>query len=75
MEITLKKHKEENKLLEYLLNDKKNLKDNELRFILLSSIGNAVIHSFSIDEVGSLIGAVKELWRIYTYLTDQISIY
>lgn len=52
---------EENKLLQYLLNDKKNLKDNELRFILLSSIGNAVIHSFSIDEVGSLIGAVKEL--------------
>lgn len=52
---------EENKLLEYLLNDKKNLKDNELRFILLSSIGNAVIHSFSIYEVESLIGAVKEL--------------
>ena len=52
---------EENKLLQYLLNDKKNLKDNELRFILLSSIGNAVIHSFSIDEARSLIGAVKEL--------------
>ena len=52
---------EENKLLEYLLNDKKNLNDNVLRFILLSSIGNPVIHSFSIDEARSLIGAVKEL--------------
>ena len=38
-----------------------NLNYNELRFILLSSIGNPVIHSFSIDEARSLIGAVKEL--------------
>ena len=49
-------------LEEYILNSITDIDiDNQLRFILLSSIGNAVIHSFSIDEVGSLIGAVKEL--------------
>tara|TARA_B110000014_G_scaffold263422_1_gene260103 strand:- start:1111 stop:2154 length:1044 start_codon:yes stop_codon:yes gene_type:complete len=49
------------KLVEYLFNDKKSLNGKELNFILLTSIGNPVIHKFSDDDAEEILYCLEKL--------------